>query len=173
MSACTGREIMTEVLGHLHIEPEASKILDDCHLHPLHDAVHHQPVPPAARRATDHRSSRRAQKSGLRGASFASCRMMWCSPSNTRSARHRSPSLHSLGLEARADRPSTRKVRPARPLQGVHGFATSVCDGSDNDGRRVGSSIFMPRHNRRVPRQKRTNFHEQASLSCRRLDRSS
>ena len=30
MSACTGREIMTEVLGHLRIEPEASKILDTC-----------------------------------------------------------------------------------------------------------------------------------------------
>jgi oleate hydratase len=28
MSACTGREIMTEVLGHLHIESEASKILE-------------------------------------------------------------------------------------------------------------------------------------------------
>jgi oleate hydratase len=28
MSACTGREIMTEVLGHLHIEAEASKILE-------------------------------------------------------------------------------------------------------------------------------------------------
>ena len=30
MSACTGREIMTEVLGHLHIESEASKILETC-----------------------------------------------------------------------------------------------------------------------------------------------
>ncbi len=28
MSACTGREIMTEILGHLHIEAEASKILE-------------------------------------------------------------------------------------------------------------------------------------------------
>jgi oleate hydratase len=28
MSACTGREVMTEVLGHLHIEAEASKILE-------------------------------------------------------------------------------------------------------------------------------------------------
>jgi hypothetical protein len=27
MSACTGREILSEVLGHLHIEVEASKIL--------------------------------------------------------------------------------------------------------------------------------------------------
>jgi oleate hydratase len=27
MSACTGREILSEVLGHLHIEAEASKIL--------------------------------------------------------------------------------------------------------------------------------------------------
>jgi oleate hydratase len=30
MSACTGREIMTEVLGHLRIEREASTILDTC-----------------------------------------------------------------------------------------------------------------------------------------------
>ena len=28
MSACTGREIMTEILGHLHIEAEASRILE-------------------------------------------------------------------------------------------------------------------------------------------------
>ncbi len=28
MSACSGREIMTEILGHLHIEAEASKILE-------------------------------------------------------------------------------------------------------------------------------------------------
>jgi oleate hydratase len=28
MSACTGREIMTEILGHLHIESEASQILN-------------------------------------------------------------------------------------------------------------------------------------------------
>ena len=28
MSACTGREIMTEVLGHLHAEADASKILE-------------------------------------------------------------------------------------------------------------------------------------------------
>lgn len=27
MSACTGREIMTEILGHLHIESEAPQIL--------------------------------------------------------------------------------------------------------------------------------------------------
>jgi oleate hydratase len=30
MSACTGREIMTEMLGHLHIEAEAAAILADC-----------------------------------------------------------------------------------------------------------------------------------------------
>lgn len=30
MSACTGREIMTEVLGHLRIEAEASKVLGTC-----------------------------------------------------------------------------------------------------------------------------------------------
>jgi oleate hydratase len=30
MSACTGREIMTEVLGHLRIEAEASRILQSC-----------------------------------------------------------------------------------------------------------------------------------------------
>ena len=36
---------MTEVLGHLRIEAEASAILADCHLHSLHDALHHQPVP--------------------------------------------------------------------------------------------------------------------------------
>ncbi len=29
MSACTGREIMTEVLGHLHIESEAAKVLEN------------------------------------------------------------------------------------------------------------------------------------------------
>jgi oleate hydratase len=28
MSACTGREIMTEILGHMHIESEASQILE-------------------------------------------------------------------------------------------------------------------------------------------------
>src|ERR1039457_6327200 len=28
MSACTGREIMSEILGHLHIESEASQILN-------------------------------------------------------------------------------------------------------------------------------------------------
>lgn len=30
MASCTGREIMTEVLGHLRIEAEASAILADC-----------------------------------------------------------------------------------------------------------------------------------------------
>lgn len=30
MSACTGREIMTEMLGHLHIRAEADRILDTC-----------------------------------------------------------------------------------------------------------------------------------------------
>ena len=30
MSACTGREIMTEVLGHLRVEAEASRILESC-----------------------------------------------------------------------------------------------------------------------------------------------
>jgi oleate hydratase len=34
MSACTGREIMVEVLGHLHIEAEASKILEACNCIP-------------------------------------------------------------------------------------------------------------------------------------------
>jgi oleate hydratase len=34
MSACTGREIMTEVLGHLHIEAEASKVLEACNCIP-------------------------------------------------------------------------------------------------------------------------------------------
>jgi oleate hydratase len=29
MSACTGREILTEVLGHLRVQAEASKILGD------------------------------------------------------------------------------------------------------------------------------------------------
>jgi len=30
ISACTGREIMTELLGHLHIRAEAAAILDAC-----------------------------------------------------------------------------------------------------------------------------------------------
>jgi len=30
MSACTGREIMTEIIGHLRIEAHAAKILDSC-----------------------------------------------------------------------------------------------------------------------------------------------
>jgi len=30
MSACTGREIMTEIMGHLHIEADASKVLERC-----------------------------------------------------------------------------------------------------------------------------------------------
>jgi oleate hydratase len=30
MSACTGREIMTEILGHLDIHTDAAKILDSC-----------------------------------------------------------------------------------------------------------------------------------------------
>jgi len=30
MSACTGREIITEILGHLRIESDARKILEDC-----------------------------------------------------------------------------------------------------------------------------------------------
>ena len=30
MSACTGREIMTEIIGHLRIEKDASKILETC-----------------------------------------------------------------------------------------------------------------------------------------------
>ena len=30
MSACSGREIMTELLGHLHIRTEAARILDTC-----------------------------------------------------------------------------------------------------------------------------------------------
>ena len=47
MSECSGREIMTEMLGHLRIEAEAAAILDSLHLHPLHDALHHQPVPAA------------------------------------------------------------------------------------------------------------------------------
>ncbi len=47
MSACTGREIMTEMLGHLKIEGEASEILGHMHLHSMHDAIHHQPIPAA------------------------------------------------------------------------------------------------------------------------------
>jgi oleate hydratase len=34
MSACTGREIMTEILGHLRIETEAAKILEACKCKP-------------------------------------------------------------------------------------------------------------------------------------------
>ena len=30
MSACTGREIMTEIMGHLHIETDVSSILESC-----------------------------------------------------------------------------------------------------------------------------------------------
>jgi oleate hydratase len=30
MSVCNGREIMTEIMGHLHIEADASKILESC-----------------------------------------------------------------------------------------------------------------------------------------------
>lgn len=30
MSACTGREIMTEILGHLRLEKNAARILDTC-----------------------------------------------------------------------------------------------------------------------------------------------
>jgi oleate hydratase len=30
MSACTGREIMTEIMGHLGIQAEAAKILESC-----------------------------------------------------------------------------------------------------------------------------------------------
>jgi oleate hydratase len=30
MSACNGREIMTEIMGHLHIEADASKVLETC-----------------------------------------------------------------------------------------------------------------------------------------------
>jgi oleate hydratase len=30
MSACTGREIMTEIMGHLRIETQAKKILETC-----------------------------------------------------------------------------------------------------------------------------------------------
>ena len=34
MSACTGREIMSEILGHLRIEAQAAKILDTCNCIP-------------------------------------------------------------------------------------------------------------------------------------------
>jgi myosin-crossreactive antigen len=30
MSVCNGREIMTEIMGHLHMEADASKILESC-----------------------------------------------------------------------------------------------------------------------------------------------
>jgi oleate hydratase len=30
MSACNGREIMTEIMGHLHIEADVSKVLESC-----------------------------------------------------------------------------------------------------------------------------------------------
>ena len=33
MSACTGREIMTEIMGHLRIEADANKILETSNLH--------------------------------------------------------------------------------------------------------------------------------------------
>jgi oleate hydratase len=34
MSACSGREIMTEIMGHLGIEAEAGKILETCTCNP-------------------------------------------------------------------------------------------------------------------------------------------
>ena len=45
MSACTGREILAEILGHLRIDNEAAQILENIDLHSVHDAIHHQPVP--------------------------------------------------------------------------------------------------------------------------------
>jgi myosin-crossreactive antigen len=56
MSPCSGREIMTEVLGHLRIAAVAASILDTCILHSLHDAPHDDPI----HALRDRRPARRA-----------------------------------------------------------------------------------------------------------------
>ena len=67
MSDCTGREIMTELLGHLHIAAEAAGILETCICIPCMMAVHHQPVPAARERRPPARAPRRVPKPGLHG----------------------------------------------------------------------------------------------------------
>ena len=66
MSACSGREIMTEVLGHLGIDGGGGGDPRHMHLHPMPDAVHHQPVP-AAR---DGRPACRAAVAGTHNLAF-------------------------------------------------------------------------------------------------------
>ena len=65
MSACTGREILTEILGHLRIEEEAAQILEDIDLHSLHDAIHHQPVLDAGERRSSPSGAIGNGKSGV------------------------------------------------------------------------------------------------------------
>ena len=60
MSSCTGREIMTEILGHLRLEEHASQNTGNLQLHSVHDALHYQPVS-ASIKVTAPRSSRSAQ----------------------------------------------------------------------------------------------------------------
>ncbi len=92
MSACTGREIMTEVLGHLRIEAEARRILETSICIPcMMPFITSQFL----RRAKGDRPQvvpKGSRNLGL-WANFASCRRTWCSPSNTRSVRHRPPSM--------------------------------------------------------------------------------
>ena len=88
MSACTGREIMTEILGHLRIEADADRILEHADLHSLHDAVHHEPVS-AAKPGDRPDVVPTGWQISPSPASSASCPTMSCSPSNTRFGRPR------------------------------------------------------------------------------------
>ena len=85
MSACTGREIMTEILGHLHIESEASQILNTSICIPcMMPFITSQFL----RREKGDRPEvvPRDRRTWPSLASSANFPTTWCSPSNTRSA---------------------------------------------------------------------------------------
>jgi len=120
MSACTGREIMTEIMGHLHIESEASQILNTSICIPCM-----MPSLPASSCGGREASARRLcpvdRRTWFSLDSFVNCRTTWCLPSSTRSAPRRRPSTrcsgwiesHRLSTKASTTRAfSTRRSRP-------------------------------------------------------------
>jgi oleate hydratase len=97
MSACTGREIMTEILGHLRLQAHTAGFSIPA-LHPVHDALHHQPVS-----SSKQGRSSMVRPDGSKNLAFVGqyCELptMWCSQLSTPFAPRRRLSTRVL-LEA-------------------------------------------------------------------------
>ncbi len=106
MSACTGKEVMTEILGHLQVHTEADRILHDCICIPcMMPFITSQFL--VREEGDSPRSSQRATRTSPSSASSANCPTTSSSRSNTPYDRLKPQSTRCLGC--RSNRPrSTR-----------------------------------------------------------------